>query len=139
MNDRDRLEQLRALLVRLERMPESAEREWMLAEVRGRAVDVETGVKPAAMRARSGDSAEPEIPAAPKAARQTVPPARDRRRPAPRRPAPRATPAPPAACLAPPARRPPRPRRGRLVRRPPPLAGGLPLEARSTCSSRAGC
>src|SRR3954453_7083076 len=103
MNDRDRLEQLRALLVRLERMPESAERDWMLAEVRGRAVDVETGVKPAAMRRRSTDSAEPEIPAAPKASRRTVPPARDRRRPAPRI-------APAAACSPPPpARRQPAP------------------------------
>src|SRR4051812_5606960 len=98
MNDRDRLEQLRALLVRLKRMPASAERGWMLAEVRARAVDVETGVKPAAMRARSGDGAEPEFAAAPEASRieaaDTMPPPKpkpkSRRRPASRRAAARA-------------------------------------------------
>src|SRR3954451_23805386 len=78
MNDRDRLEQLRALLVRLKRMPASAERDWMLGEVRARAVDVETGVKPAAMRALAGDGAESEFAAAPEASRieaaDTVPP-----------------------------------------------------------------
>jgi hypothetical protein len=109
MNERDRLEQLRALLVRLERMPVSAERDWVLGEVRARAVDVETGVKPAAMRARSTDGAEPEIPAAPKASRtdaaQTVPPPKSRRGPASRRRAARAAwdgsralPATPASC-----------------------------------------
>jgi hypothetical protein len=51
MNDRDRLCQLEALLARLERMPASAGRDWMLAEVRGRAVDVETGMPPTPMRA----------------------------------------------------------------------------------------
>src|SRR3954447_24611774 len=61
MNDRDRLEQLRALLVRLERMPVSAERDWMIGEVRARAVDVETGVKPAAPPARSEDAPHREI------------------------------------------------------------------------------
>jgi hypothetical protein len=100
MNDRDRLEQLRALLVRLERMPVSAERDWMIGEVRARAVDVETGEKPAAMRARSGDGAEPALPAAPTSARsrptETVPPPKPHR--APRRPVTRgAWDAPPAA------------------------------------------
>jgi hypothetical protein len=94
MNDRDRLEQLRALLLRLERMPVSAERDWMLGEVRARAVDVETGVKPAAMRARSTEGAEPETSSASKASRveaeATVPPATPRRRSASRRPAARA-------------------------------------------------
>jgi hypothetical protein len=89
MNDHDRLEQLRALLVRLERSPVSAERDWMLGEVRARAVDVESGVKPAGMRALPG--AEPPIPAAPKASRseapKTPPPPRPRRRPVSRRPA----------------------------------------------------
>jgi hypothetical protein len=65
----DRLEQLRALLVRVERMPASAGRDWMLGEVRARAVDVETGVRPAAMRAQSENGAEPEMPAARNAAR----------------------------------------------------------------------
>jgi hypothetical protein len=51
MNDRVRLDQLRGLLDRLECMPASADRDWMLAEVRGRAVDVETGIPPSPMRA----------------------------------------------------------------------------------------
>src|SRR3954454_12987001 len=58
LNDRDRLEQLRGLLDRLERMPASADRDWMLAEVRGRAVDVETGVRPASVRALPQDQAK---------------------------------------------------------------------------------
>jgi hypothetical protein len=92
MNDRERLEQLRALVVRLERMPASAERDWVLGEIRARAVDVETGEKPAAMRALPGDVAEPaEVPAAPEVPRvkavETVPRPKPRRRPASRRPA----------------------------------------------------
>jgi hypothetical protein len=102
MNDRDRLEQLRALLVRVERMPACAERDWILAEVRARAVDVETGEKPVAMRARSEDGAEPERAAAPEAPRshavETLPSPQPRRRPAPRRPAARARRVTPASC-----------------------------------------
>ncbi len=64
MNDRDRLEQLRALLDRLERMPASTDRDWMLGEVRARAVDVETGVTPAAVRALPQDAANAESAAA---------------------------------------------------------------------------
>src|SRR3954468_14645482 len=109
MNDRDRLEQLRELLVRLKRMPASAERDWMLAEVRARAVDVETGVKPAAMRALAGDGAEPEFAAAPEASRieaaDTMPPPKPRRRPASRRAAAGAAWGAPRARLAPPASR----------------------------------
>jgi hypothetical protein len=63
MNDRDRLDQLRRLLDRLERMPASADRDWMLAEVRGRAVDVETGIAPAPLRALPQDELEAEIAA----------------------------------------------------------------------------
>ena len=63
MNDRDRLHQLRRLLDRLERMPASADRDWMLAEVRGRAVDVETGIAPAPIRALPQDEFEAEIAA----------------------------------------------------------------------------
>jgi hypothetical protein len=44
MSDRHRLEQLPGLLDRLERMPASADRDWMLGEIGARAVDVETGV-----------------------------------------------------------------------------------------------
>src|SRR4051794_33372855 len=72
MNDHDRLEQLRVLLVRLEQMPASAQRDWMLGEVRARAVDVETGAEPTAMRALSEDGAELE--AARVEAAQPVPP-----------------------------------------------------------------
>src|SRR3954447_4268658 len=61
MNDRDRLDHLRRLLDRLERMPASADRDWMLAEVRRRAVDVETGIAPAPMRALPQDELEAEI------------------------------------------------------------------------------
>ena len=46
-----RLERLRDLLARLERLPASAQREWMLQEVRARLVDVETGAEPHPMRA----------------------------------------------------------------------------------------
>jgi hypothetical protein len=44
MNDDERrLARLRGLVVRLERLPESAQREWMLGEVRARMVDIDTG------------------------------------------------------------------------------------------------
>jgi hypothetical protein len=107
MNDRDRLEQLRGLLARLERMPASAERDWMLGEVRARAVDVETGARPAAMRALSRDGAESEIPAAPEASRipavKREPPPKPK--PASRRPAARAAWSAPCAVRATPASR----------------------------------
>ena len=64
MNDRERLEQLRGLLDRIERMPASADRDWMLRAVRARTVDVETGVKPAALRALPQGEADAEIAAA---------------------------------------------------------------------------
>jgi hypothetical protein len=50
MNDRERLEQLHGLLGRLERMPASPERDAILNKVRARAVDVETGERPAPLR-----------------------------------------------------------------------------------------
>ena len=46
-----RLKRLRVLLDRIECLPASARREWMLQEVRSRLVDVETGVEPPPMRA----------------------------------------------------------------------------------------
>ena len=55
MNHPDRLEQLYALIGQLEGMPASAERDWMLAEIRSRAVDVGTGVAPRALRALPRD------------------------------------------------------------------------------------
>lgn len=51
VNEHHRLEQLQEMVSRLERMPSSTERDWMLAEVRARAVDVDTDVRPAALRA----------------------------------------------------------------------------------------
>jgi len=50
MNEHHRLERLQELVSRLERMPSSTERDWMLAEVRARAVDLDTDVRPAALR-----------------------------------------------------------------------------------------
>ena len=46
-----RLTRLRTLIDRLERLPASARRDWMLVEARARIVDVETDVAPRAMRA----------------------------------------------------------------------------------------
>jgi hypothetical protein len=45
-----RLTQLRALVDRLERLPASTRRDWMLQEARSRMVDVETGDEPRPMR-----------------------------------------------------------------------------------------
>jgi hypothetical protein len=59
-NQRDRLDQLRGLRDRLERMPTSPDRDWMLAQVRARAVDVETGAPAGPMRARPEDESEAE-------------------------------------------------------------------------------
>jgi hypothetical protein len=59
-----RLARLRALVVRIERLPASARRDWMLEEARARLVDVDTGYAPRAMRALEEDR-----PAEPKATR----------------------------------------------------------------------
>lgn len=89
MTERVRLERLRALLVRLERTPPSAARDWMLTEVRARAVDVETGETPAALRALPGDEVEREILATLESpigeAAETIPPPKPKRRRASRR------------------------------------------------------
>jgi hypothetical protein len=45
----DRLQRLRDLVARLELLPGSAERDRVLAEVRARAVDIDTGETPRAM------------------------------------------------------------------------------------------
>jgi hypothetical protein len=45
----ERLQRLKGLVERLERLPASPERDRVLAEVRSRAVDVDTGVTPRAM------------------------------------------------------------------------------------------
>jgi hypothetical protein len=100
MNQRDRLDQLRGLRERLERMPTSADRDWMLAQVGARAVDVETGAPAGPIRARREDE-----PTAEQVAERT-PPQRTRRRPASRaqraRPV-RVTPAVPAVVVRTPA------------------------------------
>jgi hypothetical protein len=57
MNHRYRLDRLHVLLERLERLPASPNRDWMMVEVRARAADVETGVPPVPVRARDRDAA----------------------------------------------------------------------------------
>jgi hypothetical protein len=83
MDDRDRLEQLGVLIDRLGRLPASPDRDWMIAEVRARKVDVETGVRPGPMRTRESHATIP-----PGEAASAAPPM-----PAGRRPR-RATPSP---------------------------------------------
>jgi hypothetical protein len=97
MTDHDRLTQLRVLLERLERMPASPDRDWMLAEVRSRAVDIDTGIAPRPMRPLEGGmtleaEATPARPAAPPAKKKPQPQAQPR--PQVRAPAPRRAPAP---------------------------------------------
>jgi hypothetical protein len=53
-----RLKRLRELIGQLERLPPSAERERMLREVRARAVDIDTGEQPSAMRPAALDPVE---------------------------------------------------------------------------------
>jgi hypothetical protein len=57
MNHLHRLERLHVLLDRLERLPASPNRDWMMVEVRARAADVETGVQPVPVRPRNRDEA----------------------------------------------------------------------------------
>jgi hypothetical protein len=101
--DSARLARLRVLVGRLERLPASPRKEWMLEEARARMVDVETGYPSITMRPLDGDrrSATPpprrREPAAPRS--PTVPERRvtaDRRTPAPPR-----LPAPPERPVAP--------------------------------------
>ena len=74
MNDHHRVEQLRVLITRLERMPASPKRDWMLSQVRARTVDVESGVRPEPIQPRTLDEPVPQpepvshTPAAPPAA-----------------------------------------------------------------------
>jgi hypothetical protein len=88
----DRLTRLRALIARLERLPASAETDWMLREARARMVDVETGERPEAMR--------------PLVEEETPPPQEPRRRrlPVKRTPEPQAPPEPPARVVPEPPR-----------------------------------
>lgn len=107
MTDQDRLAQLRTLLDRLERMPASPDRDWMLAEVRSRAVDIDTGIAPRPMRPlESGMTLEPQA-VAPKPAVKVAPPApapapaRAPAKPAQRRVQPRTMPAPAPVAASP--------------------------------------
>jgi hypothetical protein len=54
-----RLTRLRVLVDRLERLPASARREWMLEEARARMADVETGDQPHALRTLEEPSPPP--------------------------------------------------------------------------------
>lgn len=77
MHDRRRLEQLHVLVDRLERQPASRHRDWMLAEVRSRAVDVESGVRPAPIRPLDSEdesAASPERAAPARRPRRATPP-----------------------------------------------------------------
>jgi hypothetical protein len=65
-----RLTRLRVLVERLERLPASARREWMVEEVRARMADVEAGDQPRALRTLD----EPSPPEPPRSS-----PARDGR------------------------------------------------------------
>ena len=69
MNDRDRLNKLRALREQLKRLPPSAERDRMLREVGSRAVDLESSepratIAPAVGGARRARGPAPSRPAA---------------------------------------------------------------------------
>jgi hypothetical protein len=100
MNDRDRLDQLRGMLDRVGRMPASPRRDWILAEIRVRVVDVETDTPPTPMRALPPDELEAEI-AAERSPRAEAPPRAKTRRRTPSRRAQRASLGHPAARIPP--------------------------------------
>ena len=85
MNDRHRLGQLRDLLDRLEHMPASDDRDWMLSEVRGRVVDVEAGMPASPLRARPTDELEADLAAVRPAPAKATAPLKPQRRPPARR------------------------------------------------------
>src|SRR4051812_36939027 len=93
MNDRDRLEQLRALRDRLDRLPASPQRDRILTDVRGRVVGIETGMR------RTPGRPLPDAPPHPPNATLTRP--SKLRSPAPVRDQPHATAKPAAAALVP--------------------------------------
>ena len=88
-----RLTQLRALIARLERLPESPRREWMLQEARARMVDVETGYEPRPMRSLAEEPAPPDQARTVKRPSPQAAPAVTPHRPLPPEPSP--APAPP--------------------------------------------
>jgi len=76
-----RLTRLRALVDRIERLPASPRREWMLQEARARVVDIETGAEPRPMRTL--DEEPPAPPPDPPAAGASNGRAVKRRKPKP--------------------------------------------------------
>lgn len=87
----ERLQRLKDLVDQLERLPESPDRDRVLAEVRSRAVDVDTGVTPRAML----PVREPTPPpSAPKPRPERYRPRAITRTPSPARPVQPARPAP---------------------------------------------
>ena len=87
----ERLQRLKDLVDQLERLPASPDRDRVLAEVRSRAVDVDTGVTPRAML----PVREPTPPpVAPKPRPERYRPSAITRRPSPARPIQPARPAP---------------------------------------------
>ena len=95
----ERLQRLKDLVDQLERLPASPDRDRVLAEVRSRAVDVDTGVTPRAML----PVREPTPPpVAPKPRPERYRPSAITRRPSPARPIQPARPAPaPVRAAAP--------------------------------------
>jgi hypothetical protein len=87
MTTEGRVKRLREMVEQIERLPVSPDRERLLSEIRSRAVDVDTGVTPQAMRVLREPAPPPVL---------TRPPKRDR--PASIMPTP--TPAPPAPAVA---------------------------------------
>ena len=71
-----RLTRLRALVDKLERLPASTSREWMLSEARARLVDVETGEAPRAMRPLAADPPPPPPEPPPRSTAGSQPPRR---------------------------------------------------------------
>jgi hypothetical protein len=80
----ERLQRLRDLVEQLERLPASPDRDRILAEVRSRAVDVDTGVTPRAMLPVR--EPVPPAPSAPQRRPERYRPRAARRAPAPARP-----------------------------------------------------
>jgi hypothetical protein len=86
VSSKRRVERLRELVDQLERLPPSAERERMLREVRGRLVDVDTGVPPRGMMPVDAESVQAVVPAPrpPRPVRREPAAEGDRRRDIPR-------------------------------------------------------
>jgi hypothetical protein len=60
MDSARRVERLRALVARIELLPASPDRDWMLSELRTRMVDLDTGVTPRAYLPRRPPDPAPD-------------------------------------------------------------------------------